>query len=296
VPLRITTPTALDAGDRAAVSGLVAEAEARDGLPPLSDQALTLLGSGSVHHVVAYDDDRLAGYAQRAGDSLELVAAQPDALDPLLDASVTEGVLVWTHGRASQLAPVLERRGLSRVRILHQLRRSLDGLPPQRAVPDGVVIRAFVVGRDEADWLRVNAAAFAHHPEQGGWTRDDLTAREAEDWFDPAGFLLAHRGSELLGFHWTKVHPDGAGEVYVIGVDPSAQGLGLGPALLGLGLEHLRESGCTEVLLYVDDDNTAAMRLYERYGFSRHELDVQWQAAAPADVQPTSLTGNVSNT
>jgi mycothiol synthase len=125
-------------------------------------------------------------------------------------------------------------------------------------------------------WLRTTAAAVAAHPEQGGWTHADLAAREAESWFDPAGFFLAWQGETLLGFHWTKVHPDGAGEVYVLGVDPSAQGMHLGGALLDIGLHHLAERGCPHVLLYVDDTNTGALRLYERAGFTRHDLDAQW--------------------
>jgi mycothiol synthase len=100
----------------------------------------------------------------------------------------------------------------------------------------------------------------------------------AEPWFDAADFLVAERAGELLGFHWTKVHPDGAGEVYVLGVSPNAQGLGLGRALLVRGLRLLAAHGCPVVLLYVDGDNDTAMRLYERDGFTEYDLDVQWQA------------------
>jgi mycothiol synthase len=154
-------------------------------------------------------------------------------------------------------------------------------VPP---TPAGVDIRTFAVGTDEDAWVAINAAAFAHHPEQGSWTRVDLEARERDDWFDPSGFLMAWRGDDLLGFHWTKIHPDGAGEVYVIGVAPQAQGLGLGLVLLQRGLAYLREQGCPEVLLYVDGDNTGAMRLYERNGFRRHDLDVQWAAPGATPV------------
>jgi mycothiol synthase len=52
----------------------------------------------------------------------------------------------------------------------------------------------------------------------------------------------------------------------------------LGPALLLRGLEYLRERGCADVLLYVDESNAAAMRLYERFGFTSFDVDVQWRA------------------
>ncbi|MDT4940793.1 MAG: mycothiol synthase, partial [Pseudonocardiales bacterium] len=81
----------------------------------------------------------------------------------------------------------------------------------------------------------------------------------------------------LLGYHWTKVHPDGLGEVYVLGVAPAAQGLRLGPALLVRGLHYLAERGCPAVLLYVDGDNPGARRIYDRGGFREHDLDVQWR-------------------
>lgn len=169
------------------------------------------------------------------------------------------------------------------------MRRDLAGVDPapSPALPADVSVRPFRPGRDEQAWLRVNARAFAAHPEQGSWRLDDLRRREAEPWFDPAGFLLAWRGEPddggaLLGSHWTKVHPPGdvgdeaVGEVYVLGVDPDAQGLRLGRALTDLGLAHLRSRGLAEVLLYVEEDNVAAVGLYEGRGFSRYSVDVSW--------------------
>jgi mycothiol synthase len=268
-----------DDATRRAVLRLAAEIEAADGAPPLSDQALTRLGAGDVRHVVARDRDRVVGYAQRDGDAAE-IAAEPAAVTSLLDAVRAPGLLLWTHGRRSRLAGPLADRGFDRIRELHQLRRPLTDLPPEPPVPEGVVVRPFRPGADDAAWLAVNAAAFARHPEQGRWTQADLDARKAESWFDPAGFLVAERAGAMLGYHWTKVHPDGAGEVYVLGVAPEAQGLGLGNALLVRGLRHLAEGGAPEVLLYVDGDNPGALRLYERAGFTRYDLDVQWRGPA----------------
>lgn len=216
------------------------------------------------------------GYAQRDGEFAELAAESPQRLAELLDQVVADGATtVWAHGTRSPLRDVLRAAGFRPVRALHQLRRPAGAPLPPDEVPDGVAIRTFRPG-DESELLRVNAAAFATHPEQGAWTRTDLDARKQEDWFDPGGLFVAERGNGLLGFHWTKCHPDGAGEVYVIGVDPAAQGLGLGTVLLARGLSHLDESGCPYVLLYVDDDNAGALRLYEKYGFTRFDLDEQW--------------------
>jgi mycothiol synthase len=211
-------------------------------------------------------------------------------LDRVLELAGDRVLDVWAHGDRPGSAELLGSRGFTRARVLLQMRRDLAGVDPdpRPALPDGVRVLPFRPGQDEQAWLRVNARAFAHHPEQGSWTAEDVRLREAEPWFDPAGFLLAWRGNPddggvLLGSHWTKVHPPGdvadgpVGEVYVLGIDPDAQGLRLGPALTDLGLAHLRGRGLSEVLLYVDEDNAAAVRLYEGRGFTRFSADVSWR-------------------
>ena len=104
---------------------------------------------------------------------------------------------------------------------------------------------------------------------------------------DPDGLFLAFDDDTgaLLGFHWTKVHgdpADGLGEVYVVGVDPAAQGRGLGATLTAVGLQHLagRLSAAADptVLLYVESDNTAAVRTYENLGFTVHSTDTAYAA------------------
>jgi mycothiol synthase len=286
VPVAITTPPSLAAADQSEIRALATAIEDEDGAPPLSDQGSIQLGSGRVRHVLARADGRIVGYAQldsaiAAVPALE-VLAQPEALDPLLDAVETDTAAldIWAHGQRSRLVAVAERRGYTRARVLWQLRWPVRELPPV-ALYEGVTLRAFVPGQDESAWLAVNAAAFAHHPEQGGWTLADIQAREAEPWFDPAGFLLAEQGGAVIGFHWTKVHSQQLGEVYVLCVDPKAQRMHLGTALLLAGLAHLRAGGITEVLLYVDESNTSAMTLYEHYGFTRFDSDVRYRYSHP---------------
>jgi mycothiol synthase len=252
------------------------------------------------HDIVVRDGERVAGYARLDGGEAELVV-HPERrrqgfgtalLLRLLDLAGSRPLNVWAHGDLPGSAELLAPHGFTRARVLLQMRRDLAGVDadPRPVLPEGVRVQAFRPGRDEEAWLRVNARAFATHPEQGSWTLDDVRLREAEPWFDPDGFLLAWRGDPdgdgvLLGSHWTKVHPPGdvgdepAGEVYVLGIDPDAQGMRLGRALTDLGLAHLRGRGLGQVLLYVEEDNEAAVRLYEGRGFSRFSVDVSWRRA-----------------
>jgi mycothiol synthase len=186
---------------------------------------------------------------------------------------------VWAHGGHSAARHLAQVLGLTLFRELRQMRRPLENLDlPEPKLPEGVTVRTFVPGQDDAAWLAVNAAAFAHHPEQGSLTQRDLDDRTAEPWFDPAGFFLAFRGDELVGFHWTKVHAEeGLGEVYVLGVRPGAQGGGLGKALTTIGLRHLAAQTLPTAMLYVDADNKAAVTVYERLGFVTHETDLMYR-------------------
>jgi mycothiol synthase len=220
--------------------------------------------------------------------------------DPARHRSAGPRLNVWAHGDDPAARALAERTGFERVRVLWQMRRPLpaghllaDHLPDGRAdlpdvpLPPGVTLRSFRPGVDDDAWLAVNARAFAHHPEQGRWTANDLGLRMAEPWFDPAGFLLAVDPTDdrLLGFHWTKVHPahgpdPAIGEIYVLGVDPDGHRRGLGAALSVAGLRHLAGLGLTAAMLYVDESNPAAVALYERLGFTVHSTDVAYRHTA----------------
>jgi mycothiol synthase len=219
---------------------------------------------------------------------------------------------VWAHGDLESARGFARAAGLRAVReLLFLTRPTTPTRPPAPAdsptaesasaapagpaeapeipeAPAGYHLRTFRPGSDDAAWLRVNARAFATHPEQGRMTLDDLRARQSEQWFDPEGFFLlfpddAPGDAEVdpAAFLWTKTEPDqpdGArdGEIYVLGVDPDHQGKGLGRLLTAVGLAHLERAGATRAVLYVEGDNAPALATYERAGFARTAVHVQY--------------------
>ncbi|MEV4180982.1 mycothiol synthase [Streptosporangium canum] len=340
----------LDEREVAAVLTVVEAATEADGVRPLNEHVMLHLRYGGDERagaVLLYVGDDLAGYAHVdptdpvEGPSGELVIHPAfrgrghgrRLLEAVLDR--TGGRLrLWAHGGHPGAEALALSTGFTKIRSLWQMRRSLFTAIPGFDLPDGVRLRTFEPGSpDEEAWVALNAKAFAHHPEQGAWTLEDLERREQEPWFDPAGFFLAERlagpvgdgdggstyegsadggpvnggpvnggtadggpvdgalkgeggsaaGDRLIGFHWTKVHGDGGhghepiGEVYVVGVDPAEQGGGLGRSLTLAGLSHLRSRGLAQVMLYVDESNTAAIHLYEKLGFTRWDVDVMYR-------------------
>ncbi len=286
----------LDDAERDEVCRLIARAEAVDGVAALNEQALLALTSRDepqVRHLLGLEDGGLVGYVHLDLSAGSAGAAAESVVDPehrrqgwggaLVMRAVEEAaphpVLLWSHGDHPGAARLAGQLGFERVRDLWRMSRDLrEPLPPVE-LPPGVTLRTFRTGEDEEAWLAANARAFAHHPEQGGLDATDLALRTGSDWFDPAGFFLAERDGRLVGFHWTKVHAGDppVGEVYVVGVDPDAQGGGLGRTLTLAGLHHLRDRGLAEVLLYVEADNAPALRVYEHLGFRHAATDTRYR-------------------
>ena len=305
-PSRISAHAKIAGPDITAVLDLVRAATGADGVSPLSEHVMLHLhygGDPSARNLLLFSGDTLAGYAHLdptdpvEGPSGELVihpAHRGRGLGlTLLRALITEAgdrpLRLWAHGDLPAAARLAAAAGFQRVRALWLMRRPLSAPLAEPELAEGITVRTFAVGRDEEAWLDLNARAFARHPEQGAWLRDDLDQREREPWFDPAGFFLAERAGKLAGFHWTKIHGrSGAGsshahepigEVYVVGVDPAERGTGLGRALTLIGLRYLHAQGLSRAMLYVDASNTPAIKLYESLDFTHQDTDVMFSNA-----------------
>ena len=285
----------------AAVDGLLVRAGAALGDHALSEGARRARERGHVETVVVRDHPGgpVVGYGQVAAPASEGPAVAELAVDPDADAvrvvpCVLEGIadVVDAQGSAVRLwrthaGPADDSAaaalGFTPERDLLQLRCPLPLDPTATgeagAGPAPASTRAFRPGRDEDAWIAANNRAFSGHPEQGRWDRAVLAERMAEAWFDPDGFRVLDGPDGVDGIAawcWTKVHRDTdppLGEIYVIGVDPSAQGRGLGRLLAVDGLTWLAGRGLRTGMLYVHSANAAALALYASLGFTTHHVD-----------------------
>jgi mycothiol synthase len=304
----------LSGDEQRKIRELIAAAATVDGVAPVGDQVLRELPHDRAKHLLAVDGDDVSGYLSLTdAPAMAELAVHPNARrrgigSAMARAGLSEGgdgARIWAHGNLAPARATAAALGLIVVRELLQMRRALTDLPAA-TVPEGVRIATYSGPADDAELLRVNNAAFAWHPEQSGWTEADFAERRGEPWFDPGGlFMAVDEGTDkLLGFHWTKVHRGDLGEVYIVGVDPAAQSRGLGATLTLIGLHHLAErlggssgssalrpsgssgssalrpsgSSPPTVMLYVEADNSAAVKTYRRLGFDVFSVDAAYAA------------------
>jgi mycothiol synthase len=278
------------AGPAAEVRRIAEACDRADGVITLNEQACLQLKYRGLRDASLWLGD--GGFALLHGEILDL-AVHPDSrgrgVGTALAAAAlaaTDRVEAWSHADHPGAARIAARFRIPRERELRIMSRPTSEPVGDIVVPPGVRVRSFEP-TDEAALLEVNAAAFAHHPEQGHMTSEDFRERTAEAWFDPQGLFLAVPDEDdpdlpLLGFHWTKVHRDEDppyGEVYVVATNPRAAGRGLGTLLTKVGLAHLATQGVDEVILYVDGDNDPAIAVYEGQGFRSVRTEVQYRGA-----------------
>lgn len=305
-PARTTEPrrtTELADSQVEAVRDLARAVEHHDGLAAFDENTLlTLTRPDRPRYLITAGGGALAGFAQVSDGSAE-VAVHPGHRRQGLGTALVRAVLadhprvrLWAHGNLPGAEAIARRQELTIVREMWVMARRppTPQEAPEVAVPDGLSVRTFQVGADEQAWLTVNARAFADHPEQGRMELADLQARQQQDWFDLDTFWLAEDTATgaLLGYIWVKITgtdgpggdmPRGTGEIYVLGVDPSAQGRGIGGLLTAVAMRDFARRNLARLELYVEADNTAAIATYRRAGFDRDVVHVQYTAPPSPD-------------
>jgi mycothiol synthase len=258
---------------RLEVLSLLDRTESRLGREAIDEgRRRTVVHGWRAQHWLYYEGPELTKYAMSTGDDQAIVEMcggdfEEDLLSQLLAAHHV--IDWWTRG--PQTCAYVNG---TVTRMLELLRVKL---PVEVAdVPAGATLRNFESHRDEGAWLEQNNAAFANHPEQGAWHQRDLDERTHEPWFDPSGFLLLEIDGRVAASCWTKVHelhPDRFGEIYVVSVHPDFQHHHLGRVMVTQGLNVLWRKGVSDAVLFVDESNDSAKKLYASLGFRLERED-----------------------
>lgn len=165
---------------------------------------------------------------------------------------------------SGEMKELLAEEGFVPVRRFLELRLKMACLQPV-ARPGSLACRELGHGEEEK-LARLQNRCFA-----GTWgynpnTVEQVTYRLSMSDCCYGGVVLLWEGSEPIAYCWTTIDAR-RGRIYMIGVDPSRRGKGLGRGVLAAGLESLESRDVQAVELTVDSENREALRLYEEAGF-----------------------------
>ena len=286
------------------VLALIKSATDHDLIPPISDHILLHLrhgGDKSDSHLVITENEKIIGYAHLdqtdlvAGPAVELVVDPGHRQSGIGNQLISEAIKIcgtrlrlWSHGDLPAASKLAIANNFIKVRTVIQMSKSLGEITAISEIDNAITIRTFLPGLDSDNWLTLNNKAFTNHPEQGNWSINDLNLRLKEDWFDEKGFFIAEKDNQIVGSTWTKIHGatshqhDGEdshdhpaiGEIYITAVDPGFNRVGIGGALTITALNYLKYQGLNQVILYVDEENKAAINLYQSLGFNEFGKDL----------------------
>lgn len=273
---------------RSALETLLERIEDADGVRPTNESAdLVIAGQRPGSFVIATERDHVVGFAvvddrdatiQLGVDPEQRRRGHGTALLRAAMASRPQHA-VWAFGTLDGAVALAASLGLRRVRELLQMERPLAGEAPP-VIPDGWSMRGWRPG-DAEGVVATNAAAFAHHPEQGKLTLDEFLDLTRQPWFTAEGLLVVTPDSDehhIAGFHWTKRQDVMTGEVYVLAVHPEHSGQGLGRVLLEAGLTHLEGIGCTRVMLFVEASENRVVEMYRSASFVTSNTDTSYRS------------------
>jgi len=290
---------------RLGVLDLIQRSAIFDNSPPIAEHILLHLrhgGDKSDSHLVHQVQSKVIGYAHLdqtdlvAGPSVELVV-DPDHRSfgigkQLLSKAVEicgQNLRLWVHGENEAAAALADSFNFEKIRAVLQMQKQLTDIEKLPEIDPKIIIRSFLLGLDSNDWLSLNNKVFKDHPEQSDWQLSDLNHRLGEEWFDEKGFFIASLNNQMIGSTWTKIHGElthdhggshdhpAIGEIYITAVDPDYSGSGLGRALTITALNYLKYQGLTDAMLYVDFDNTRALKLYKSLGFTESGKDILYR-------------------
>lgn len=284
---------------KASVLKLIDETTAIDNTPPIAEHILLYLrhgGNKADSHLIVEKNSQIIGYAYLdksdliSGPSVQLVVDpryRDNSVDKQLLSKAVEicgtNLALWVRGNLPLSNSLLESFAFKKIRSVHQMSKSLNNFQLINKMELQIVFKNFSPEQDSKAWLSLNNRVFKNHPEQGNWELSDLNIRLKEEWFDNKSFFIAEYRNLMIGSIWIKTHSSNKlsltknsrqiGEIYQVAVDPDFQGRGLGKRLIIIANNYLISKGFKNSILYVDESNSSALKLYSSIGFKTSNKD-----------------------
>jgi dTDP-4-amino-4,6-dideoxy-D-galactose acyltransferase len=209
--------------------------------------------------------------ARVAGDRLTEQSA--DRLKQECVANGIDCVYLLADAADAQTIRVAERIGFDLIDIRVTLERRA-GRPAELPPLPHHSIRLF--GRDDIPALRALART-AHHDSRFYHDRHFLHERCDElfdQWMlgcctgDADAVLVAERDNAVCGYTSCHVRPEGYGQLGLVAVSASEQGVGIGARLVNAAVDWFHQQpGVPRVVVVTQGRNVPAQRLYQRCGF-----------------------------
>jgi ribosomal protein S18 acetylase RimI-like enzyme len=205
-------------------------------------------------------DEERVGALRWIQDEVTQVVGLGQAEPPV---EATEYALMWLKPRVTQvysyqpaMVEAVRRMGLDMVHQVFQLRGRLDGVV---AAPDRDVVPITPQQAETAGHVYDHA----FRAKQGR----RIVWQYLQQFETAQGFLLRYQGRPV-GIYLDRLNPTGEVQVVWLGVLPDFRRKGLGRRLLNAGLAARRAEGRLQAVVQMEAENTAALRLYESFGFA----------------------------
>ncbi len=131
-------------------------------------------------------------------------------------------------------------------------------------------VRRFVVGEDEATWLRVLNEAYKEYEDFRPDTIEEMELSKKSPGFDATGMLIAELEGKPVGVVNAFVdrhRKEKVGSLRVLGVVPEFRGRGIGRRLLETAIESLKEREIKAIQGWTRECGVACKSLLENMGF-----------------------------
>jgi len=131
-------------------------------------------------------------------------------------------------------------------------------------------LRRFILGTDEADWLKVWNVVYGVRLDLAPMTVDEMTVMEKSPDFDSEGRFIAELDDQLVGIvhaYVDKHREEKKGFVRDFGVVPEFRGRGIEEKLAETALAELKNRGMKVAQSSAYGDQKDIVRLWERLGF-----------------------------